>query len=155
MYAYQAEPWCDECARKIKAQLRLEAKACGRPSEDIDTGDTDDYPQWGSDDEETDCPEHCAGCGVFLENPLTDNGQRYVGERLADALVAKYNDASVGLCIEEWWDKYHELPTVRLAMAERLWYRASHDAHKQIRTTAGVWLVRFATAGIDWEEVVW
>ena len=71
MYAYNAALWCDNCAEKIKAW----ADCNGRE----DTGDTNEYPQYCCSDE-SDCPEHCDGCGEFLENDLTSDGVDYVRE---------------------------------------------------------------------------
>jgi hypothetical protein len=34
---------------------------------------------------EADCPQHCGGCGMFLENPLTQDGYDYVREAIADS----------------------------------------------------------------------
>lgn len=47
---------------------------------------------------EADCPQHCGACGVFLENPLTTDGYRYVRER------AETNPTSP--CVQEWADYY-------------------------------------------------
>ena len=55
---------------------------------------------------EADCPQHCDSCTVFLENPLTDDGNRYVIERVNDWL-AHYNSLSETL--ELWADYYDYL----------------------------------------------
>src|SRR5215467_8720050 len=39
------------------------------------------YPD---DGREADTPQHCDTCGVFLENPLTTEGYRYVNENLIE-----------------------------------------------------------------------
>ena len=46
--------------------------------------DSDTFPQGPFCDGggEADCPQHCDECGVFLENPLTPDGVRYVAETI-------------------------------------------------------------------------
>jgi hypothetical protein len=78
-YAYNAALWCDECANAVA--LELDAKNVE------DTGDTDDYPQFAGDSE-SDMPDHCDGCNVFLENPLTTDGRSYVEDACRDAIAA-------------------------------------------------------------------
>ncbi len=44
--------------------------------------DSDEHPKGPYSDGggESDSPQHCASCGTFLENPLTDEGVEYVRE---------------------------------------------------------------------------
>ena len=102
VYAYNAAMYCDYCARKIMEGLD------GADLED--TGDTNEYPQRCSDSEESDCPEHCDGCGEFLENSLTSDGADYVIEAVRDDLEAGRFD-SVACTV--WRDFYHwfDFPT--------------------------------------------
>jgi hypothetical protein len=48
--------------------------------------DSDSYPQgpYSNGGGEADCPRHCDVCGIFLENPLTGEGIRYVSEKLTE-----------------------------------------------------------------------
>lgn len=73
-YIYQADIYCEPCIKIMLEGLGLE------PADD--TGDSDDYPQgpYADGGGEADCPQHCGGCGEFLENPLTDDGRAYVLE---------------------------------------------------------------------------
>lgn len=103
-YAYCAEMYCDDCGRRIIADLKRD---------DVeDTGDTEDYPQWGSSEESVDCPQHCANqgdcvdpveltpglkVGKLLDNPLTEEGVRYVREVIEDG---------EGLCVELWAEAF-------------------------------------------------
>lgn len=75
MYAYNAALWCDDCAEAIQEDLDNAGHE--------DTGDTNEYPQYCSSDE-SDCPEHCDGCGEFLENDLTSDGVDYVKDAVDD-----------------------------------------------------------------------
>lgn len=69
-YIFQGDIYCEDCADDIKAQ-RANRRHCE---------DSDDYPQgpYADGGGEADCPNHCGNCGEFLENPLTDEGRRYV-----------------------------------------------------------------------------
>lgn len=71
-YAFNGALYCEECGEKIKTAL------WGSGGEY--RGDSGEYPQgpypYGGG--EADCPQHCDGCGSFLENPLTHDGDVYV-----------------------------------------------------------------------------
>ena len=71
-YIFNADIFCEECTQELRTELGNE----GKP----DTGDSDDFPQGPYSDGggESDCPEHCGDCGVFLENSLTTDGENYV-----------------------------------------------------------------------------
>ncbi len=72
VYIYNADIYCDDCGLARVAQARLEH----RP----DNGDSNDFPQgpYRNGGGEADCPQHCADCYKFLQNPLTDDGREYV-----------------------------------------------------------------------------
>ena len=88
-YIFQADVWCEDCARDI--QFRLSHRK--------DDEDSDAYPQGPYSDGggEADCPQHCGGCRVFLENPLTSHGVDYVVEQHRD------NPSDI---TQEWVDYY-------------------------------------------------
>ena len=69
-YAYNAALYCDDCAHSIMSDLD--------DREDYDDGDSNNYPQYCAGSDESDCPEHCDGCGEFLGNDLTSDGADYV-----------------------------------------------------------------------------
>lgn len=73
VYFYQADIYCAGCAK-------LHIESC----KNEDNGDSDTYPQGPYSDGggEADSPQHCADCGGFLNNPLTDDGYRYVCDLL-------------------------------------------------------------------------
>ena len=77
-YVYKAALICAECA--IPKRF-----ARGR---DVDTTDSDSYPQGPYSDGggESDCPQHCDVCGVFLENSLTPAGMEYVANARESAV---------------------------------------------------------------------
>jgi len=90
-YAYHADMYCDDCGRKI-------ADDCDADGIE-DEGDTEGYPQFDCSSGEADCPQHCANCGEFLENELTDDGREYVLE----AVTAGRGDPAV---LAQWSDYY-------------------------------------------------
>jgi hypothetical protein len=117
-YAYQADIWCDDCGDAIKAVLIAEGQQ--------NIGDTNDWPQWGDDDEPTDSPQHCASgktcinaitlpyggkIGCLIGTSLTKEGVECVKEAIADARerVAKFGDKaephSVQVC-ELWAEEF-------------------------------------------------
>jgi hypothetical protein len=65
--------------------------------------DSDEYPKYYRDDEESDSPCHCAGCQKFLENDLTSDGVEYVKNAVRDALESGDNDC---IAITEWMPFY-------------------------------------------------
>lgn len=79
------------------------------------------YPDGGG---EADSPQHCGGCGLFLENPLTEDGWRYVRNSAEDFLIYDEGRADViyEWCVEyrgrAWEDREHEL--LRLAVRRAL-----------------------------------
>jgi len=85
-YVYQAALICEDCAAAVKEHLSAATDE-----------DSDRYPQGPCCDGggEADCPQHCDMCHVFLENPLTGDGEQYV----RDAITAGDGNASV---LAEW-----------------------------------------------------
>ena len=67
-YVYQAAMLCADCAHAIQDRL-----GSSDAHESLDSGD---YPQgpYGDGGGESDTPQHCEKCHVFLENPLTPEG---------------------------------------------------------------------------------
>lgn len=89
-YVYDGDFLCEDCARKFIEEIGPNTEK---------TTDSNEYPQGPTPDGggESDCPQHCDDCGVFLENPLTADGYEYVYE----AAVEKVTET-----IQEWLDYY-------------------------------------------------
>lgn len=80
IYVYQADLWCETCARSIMGDRE-------------ESADSDYHPQWV--DETTlsfDSPRHCAGCGDFLDVPLSSAGVGYVSNALEDYMERGHGD---------------------------------------------------------------
>lgn len=89
-YIYQGGLLCEACGERIKAALDVAGVD--------DNGNSEDYPQPSDGDGESDTPQHCTqgeDCenseeheglprpvGMFLENPLTDDGIGYVTQQI-------------------------------------------------------------------------
>ncbi len=84
-YIYQADIYCEECGALIRQELD-EQGACPADPTDESTFDSDEYPKgpYADGGGEADCPQHCAACGVFLENPLTSDGIEYVKSAISE-----------------------------------------------------------------------
>lgn len=93
-YIYAADIWCADCAAPFRECL---------PSD----MDSDRYPQgpYAEGGGEADTPQHCAGCGEFLENPLTRDGERYVREAIAEHEETGRGTLAI---LEMWRDFYPE-----------------------------------------------
>lgn len=96
-YIYQADLYCEDCAKQIKAEL-----AYSHESQSENTFDSGDYPKGPYPAGESDTPDHCGGCGIFLENSLTGDGEQYV----KDAIRAGTGDPEV---LATWKEFYSYL----------------------------------------------
>ncbi len=101
---YQAALLCDECGEKVREDLTAEGKAPDNP-DDERTYDSDDFPKGPYPDGggESDSPQHCDSCGIFLENALTSEGLDYVMETLAKEIGEGGKLAPV---MREWVEFY-------------------------------------------------
>jgi hypothetical protein len=99
-YIYQADIYCEECGEGIREELDKAGQA-PRDPEDESSYDSDQYPKgpYAEGGGEADTPQHCASCGVFLENPLSSDGEDYIRERIAGGRV----------CDPEWEKVYSYL----------------------------------------------
>jgi len=129
---YQAALWCDDCAEDIKDRIANELFdrqgelefPDGWVAEGFeDTADvrnhldgmseydydSDEYPKGCSGSDESDCPEHCDGCGVFLENDLTSEGADYVVRTVRENRLEGRNDTVACTVWAEFYN-YLDLP---------------------------------------------
>ena len=110
-YVYQAALLCTPCAH---------AATLGCEGQNIVYGsdyshqfwphswqESDYYPQgpYADGGGEADSPQHCDHCGLFLENPLTGDGNRYVNEKLTEYA----RDGSGTLQVLEKWSKRYNV----------------------------------------------
>lgn len=83
-FMFQADLHCENCTESIKDSLHSPAGA-----DDESSYDSDQYPKGPYADAggESDSPQHCGTCGVFMGAPLTDHGLAYVAEKLEPVRV--------------------------------------------------------------------
>lgn len=125
VYSYNADLICDDCAQDTIARLNAEAIEdfrAAHPDAVIDPNDPDDiaiclgfdpadeyafdsgsYPKACGDvtGGESDTPTHCARCGEFQGNTLTEDGLRYVIEAIAE-------NTGNAETLRLWYDEYLE-----------------------------------------------
>lgn len=104
VYMYQAALWCSDCGEKIKEDLTAEGKAPESPDDEM-TFDSDDFPKgpYDASGGEADNPQHCDGCGMFLENDLTGDGRNGLCKMIARKLGEK---GKVSEAMREWVEFY-------------------------------------------------
>jgi hypothetical protein len=98
-YMYRAEWLCEPCAQREATTLGIELGKFD--------GDSDDGPVGPYVDQESDCPEHCGECGVFMRNNLTDPaGIDYVMEAISNHYASNGTDGNIKV-INEWRNYYN------------------------------------------------
>ena len=80
-YIYRAALYCEDCAESIGKVCHVEHHG-GNINNLCDSECTPigPHPFGGG---EADTPQHCDTCGLFLENPLTDDGIKYTRDEIA------------------------------------------------------------------------
>lgn len=111
-YIYRAAFYCVECGERLKTNLDESFAENGAMPGSADD-DSDRYPQgpFDSGGGEADTPQHCDGCGVFLENPLTDDGRDYVREAVDNGHGLVASDGRLHVvwnnpAVQEWSEFY-------------------------------------------------
>jgi len=109
-YIYNAALWCPDCTRTIKKELKKTGDVPENP-DDESSYDSDDYPKGPYSDGggEADNPQHCDGCQVFLENPLTSDGEEYVREAVARDHENRKKGKRANPVTGEWKEYYDYL----------------------------------------------
>ncbi len=102
-YMYQAALWCEECGEKLRSEIPVPPDA---DPDDETSYDSDDYPKGPYAVSESDCPQYCDGCQVFLENPLTSDGVEYVTGLIADS----YKDGRLDSVAITVWSDFYDIP---------------------------------------------
>ena len=84
-YAYNADLYCEDCGLSIKNDLDNNNIGVNK-IDPINMEDSNYYPQYVGDSGggESDSPQHCGNCSMFLENSLTSDGENYLKEMIAE-----------------------------------------------------------------------
>jgi len=127
MRIYQADCYCDSCGKDIEARLAKDGKAPQDPT-DESSYDSDDYPKYASNDEESDSPTHCASGEDCLEGDtlpsgrvvgcllggLTGDGARYVADAIRQD--AKKPQGSRSEVVALWAEHFGDYEAVTKAV---------------------------------------
>ena len=103
-YLYQGTLLCEECANAMANEI---VKQEGNPTpEKLSDSNEWPYGPYNAGGGEADKPEHCVHCQIFLENPLTRDGVRYVREALVGYFCHDLPETIVGDHIITWAEFY-------------------------------------------------
>jgi hypothetical protein len=104
-YVYQAALLCTDCAVEKMTCFEYTNMVMGGKWPLPGWCDSTCYPQgpYSNGGGEADSPQHCDVCGLFLENPLTGDGTRYVNEQLTEH--ARDGDGHAKVLMD--WAKYY------------------------------------------------
>ena len=94
VYVFRADLLCEACGEAACATTPHPPEF---NPESESSWDSDDYPKGPYPDGggEADRPQHCGHCSVFLDNPLTTDGEEYVRDL-----------ARLGGCPPDWRERY-------------------------------------------------
>lgn len=124
VYLYSAALWCGPCvienliangkaspaARDMDPADALEQILSSNGFTEEAEYDSDDLPKgpYGDGGGEADSPQHCDGCGIHLENPLTADGVEYVRTAISEYHDRGPRDPPVGnqAVLLDWSDFY-------------------------------------------------
>jgi hypothetical protein len=135
-YVYKAALWCGPCIIKTLVVERKAApgaidllpaealeqivSANGFTSQsDYESGDLPKGP-YADGGGEADTPQHCDGCGQFLENPLTGDGLIYVEDAIRDWVTTGKPSGATNEVIVEWANFYKDELDFRRIVLEAL-----------------------------------
>lgn len=79
VFIFKSEMLCESCGNAARRDFEKPAHVNEADESSYDSGDWPKGP-YGNGGGEADSPQHCACCGMFLENPLTPDGDSYVRE---------------------------------------------------------------------------
>jgi len=77
VFVYQSSLYCQECGEKMIKDHPRRAKYSKLHEDEYDS---DEFPKGPIEEGESDHPNHCEECGMFLETELTSEGYDYVKE---------------------------------------------------------------------------
>lgn len=103
IYVYQAAFLCEVCGEGQRMYQKMEDTS-PEDIKDENSYDSDDFPKGPYEASESDSPDHCDECNVFLENPLTAYGREELYRMVASAL---YNGSMNEYMLE--WIEFYDL----------------------------------------------
>lgn len=103
IYMFEADLYCAPCGEAIAATLP-------EPDEwEREHPDSDSYPvAYDSSEGESDTPDHCGECQLFLERNLTEDGIEYVRDAIRDLALGYGRDEIV-----KGWSEFYGIYTFK------------------------------------------
>jgi hypothetical protein len=105
-WAYNADIYCGDCGEELRQALDGQGKTPDNPS-DEHTYDSDEYPKYCDDDQESDSPQHCGSGELCLNAEVLPSGRMIgclIGTRLTSAGVEYVKEAiAAGGEVAELW----------------------------------------------------
>lgn len=129
-YIFQADIYCEDCAAHLKLDRREYEGA----------EDSDAYPQgpYGEGGGEADTPQHCGGCGTFLDNPLTGDGETYVRDAFSEYVDIGRGDPETLIdwrWAYEWvWDDFESITLPDRLEEQGGWKPGQEERFKRLLT---------------------
>lgn len=123
VYVFQAALLCDSCAHEYMANTEKPAHV---DTDDQTSYDSDEWPKGAFYDSggEADSPQHCDHCGIFLENPLTGDGDTYVRDTFREYIETGRGSLDV---LTEWkayydyaWDDFASITYPMMQEEDRI-----------------------------------
>jgi hypothetical protein len=126
IYMFEADLFCHPCGEAIAATLPA-------PDEwEREHPDSDSHPvAYDSSEGQSDTPDHCGQCNLFLERNLTEDGIEYVRDCVAEDLCTEveilgivrqwvdFYGIDIGDCVDEdvkFWRDKNGLPAICMAV---------------------------------------
>jgi hypothetical protein len=116
-YQYRAALLCEDCGEAQRSALRgTPAEAEAREAAEHGGTCSETWPAgpYPTAQGETDTPDHCDACRVYLRLPLTSDGWRYVAEALRDFVRYAEGDAAT---LRAWAEHARDVGAFRRGMA--------------------------------------
>lgn len=111
---YQADNWCDGCANLIRGVVRADRLHNGhKPIDESDetSYDSDQFPKYASDDDESDSPCHCAAGDTCVNAEVLESGAKVghlFGSLTSDGIEYVRQSIVQGGEVADLWKKYYE-----------------------------------------------
>jgi len=102
IYIFNADIYCAGCGDRMQSETEI---PIGADFQDSTTFPQGPYPNGGG---EADTPQHCGDCDIFLENPLTSDGEQYVTESFEHEKKMGIKDGTAR-AVNIWADFYDYL----------------------------------------------
>src|ERR1700682_111947 len=102
IYMYRGALYCGDCGEDIRESLTVDGEAPQDPEDEL-SYDSETFPKGPFDsNDESDSPQSCDKCGIFLENRLTEEGIDHLHWMIIDSL----HHGRVSAACRDWIEYY-------------------------------------------------